>query len=129
LVIIPDFPGPPRFPFLPNLGYIREMLANITTSLKRAPWRLLVGVLCISLVMLGGVLSATHTHEHGEVSHQDCGLCVTAHMAIQVAVSVTTVQVSQVFARVEAFRPVAAHDFTPQFALFSRPPPADSDRA
>lgn len=86
-------------------------------------------MLCIALLAVGGVVSATHSHAHEDVSHQDCGLCVTAHMAIQIAVSVTTVQVSQVFTRVEAYRPATAHDFTPQFALFSRPPPADSDRS
>lgn len=105
------------------------MLAQDTTSRKRAPWPLLLGVLCISLLMVGGVVSATHSHAHEDVSHQDCGLCVTAHMAIQVAVSVTTVQVTEVFTRVEAYRPVAAHEFTPQFALFSRPPPADANRS
>jgi hypothetical protein len=95
----------------------------------RSPWRVLLGVLCISLVMLGGVLYATHSHSHSDVAHQDCGLCVTAHMAVQVAVSVTHVFVSEVFTRVEASRPIASHDFIPQFALFSRPPPADLNRA
>jgi hypothetical protein len=79
--------------------------------------------------MLGGVLSATHTHSQGEISHQDCGLCVSAHMAIQVAVSVTQVFVSQVFTRIEAASPIARPQFIPQFALFSRPPPACLDRS
>jgi hypothetical protein len=103
------------------------MLAKFTTS--RSPWRILLGALCISLVMLGGLLSATHSHTGSEVSHQDCGLCVTAHMAVQVAVSVTHVFVSEVFARAEVSQPLASHDFTPQFALFSRPPPADLNRS
>jgi hypothetical protein len=85
----------------------------------------LLGVLCISLLVLGGVVSAAHTHTGAELLHQDCGICVTAHMAIQVAVSVTHVCVSQVCTRVEDSSPVAGHQFTPQFALFSRPPPAD----
>lgn len=84
----------------------------------------LLAVLCISLLMLGGIVSATHSHSQNEVCHQDCGLCVTAHMAIQVAVTVTQVCVAQVFTRVEASHPVVTHDFAPQFALFSRPPPA-----
>jgi hypothetical protein len=79
--------------------------------------------------MLGGVVSATHTHSQGDVTHQDCGLCVTAHMAVQVAVTVTQVVTAQVFTRVEASRPVAQLQFIPQFALFSRPPPAHSDRS
>jgi hypothetical protein len=85
--------------------------------------------LCLMLVMVGGVVAATHTHSQGEITHQDCGLCVTAHMAVQVAVTVTHVFVSQVFTRIEASCPVARPQFTPQFALFSRPPPAGLDRS
>ncbi|MDR3749049.1 MAG: hypothetical protein P4M04_12995 [Acidobacteriota bacterium] len=81
------------------------------------------------LIMVGGVVAATHTHSQREITHQDCGLCVTAHMAVQVAVTVTQVCVAQVFTRVEASRPVASHDFIPQFALFSRPPPAGLNRS
>jgi hypothetical protein len=95
----------------------------------RGRWRVLLAVLCISLVMLGGVLAATHTHTHSDVSHQDCGLCVTAHMAIQVAVSVTHVFVFEAFDRIEVARRLSAHSSTPQFALFSRPPPADLNRS
>jgi len=100
------------------------MLGKITTSPRQSSWRILLAVLCIALIMVGGVVSATHTHSQREISYQDCGLCVTAHMAVQVAVAVTQVCVAQVFTRVEALRPGASHDFIPQFALFSRPPPA-----
>jgi hypothetical protein len=113
-----------HFPFFSNLRYIREMTGKTTLSRPRSPWRILLGVLCIALIMVGGVVAATHTHSQREISHQDCGLCVTAHMAVQIAVTVTQVCVAQVFTRVEASHPVASHDFTPQFALFSRPPPA-----
>jgi quinol-cytochrome oxidoreductase complex cytochrome b subunit len=114
-----------HFPFLANLRYIQGMLGKYTTSLRRTPWRIFLGVLCIALIMVGGVVSATHTHSQRETSHQDCGLCVTAHMAVQIAVTVTQVCVAhQVFTRVEASNPVARPQFAPQFALFSRPPPA-----
>ena len=105
------------------------MLGRYPTSQMRSPWRIILGVLCITLLMLSGVVSAAHSHPDGEVSHPDCGLCVTAHMAIQVAVTVTQVCVAQVFTRVEASSPIASHQFTPQFSLFSRPPPADSNRS
>ena len=105
------------------------MVGKYTKSHPRSPWTILLGVLCIALIMVGGVITATHNHSHGEATHQDCGLCVTAHMAVQVAVTVTQVCVAQVFTRVEASNPVASHQFTPQFALFSRPPPADSNRS
>jgi hypothetical protein len=100
------------------------MLGKIAPSRRRSSWRIVLGVVCIALIMLGGLVSATHTHSQREITHQDCGLCVTAHMAIQVAVTVTQVCVAQVFTRVEASRPIVVHDFNPQFALFSRPPPA-----
>jgi hypothetical protein len=95
----------------------------------RSPGRVLLGVFCIALIMLGGVVSATHTHSQQEISHQDCGLCVTAHMAVQVAVTVTQVCVMQVFTRVEVSRPVARAQYIPQFALFSRPPPSGLNRS
>lgn len=113
-----------HFPYFPYPCYIFGMLGKYTTSHMRSPWRIFLGVLCIALVMLGGVVTATHSHSHGEVSHQDCGLCVTAHMAIQIAVTVTQVCIAQVFTRVEASSPIALLQFAPQFALFSRPPPA-----
>jgi len=116
-----------HFPSLPSSCYILGMLGKYTTSQMRSPWRILLGVLCIALVMLSGVAAATHSHSHGEVSHQDCGLCVTAHMAIQIAVTVTQVCVVQVFTRVEASSPIASLQLAPQFALFSRPPPADAN--
>jgi hypothetical protein len=105
------------------------MLGKYATSQMRSPWRVLLGVLCIALIVVGGIVAVTHTHSQREISHQDCSLCVTAHMAVQVAVTVTQVCVAQVFTRVEASRPVASHDFIPQFALFSRPPPAGLNRA
>jgi hypothetical protein len=100
-----------------------------TTLRVRTALRPLLAVLCISLLMVGGIVAATHSHSQGEASHQDCGLCVTAHMAVQVAVTVTQVCIAQVFTRVEASCPVASHQFIPQSSLFSRPPPADLNRS
>jgi hypothetical protein len=79
--------------------------------------------------MVGGLVAATHTHSQQEPTHQDCSLCVTAHMAVQVAVTVTQVCVAQVFTRIETSLPVASRNFIPQFALFSRPPPAGLNRS
>lgn len=100
-----------------------------TSSRTRTALRVLLGVLCISLLMVGSVVAAAHSHTDGEVPHPNCGLCVTAHMAVQVAVTVTQVCVAQVFTRVEASTPVASFQFTPQFALFSRPPPSGLNRS
>src|ERR1039457_342768 len=76
-----------HFPFFSNLRYIHGMLGKYATSQMRSPWRVLLGVLCIALIMVGGIVAVTHTHSQREISHQDCGLCVTAHMAVQVAVT------------------------------------------
>jgi len=115
------------FPYFPDSCYILGMLGKYTTSHMRTPWKVLLGVVCIALVMLGGVISATHVHSPREITHQECGLCVTAHMAVQITVSVTHVCVIHIFTNVEASRPVTRTQFIPQFALFSRPPPAVAD--
>ncbi len=86
-------------------------------------------MLCLALVMVGGMISAVHNHAQDNLSHQDCGLCVTAHMAVQVAVAVTPVCVARVYTRYETASPLPSHQFTPEFALFSRPPPADLTRS
>jgi len=112
------------FLFFQILRYILGMMGKYTTSQLRSPWRVLLGVLCISLIMVAGVVAAAHTHSQHEITHSDCSLCVTAHVAVQIAVTVTPICIAQVFTRVEASSPVARAQFIPQYALFSRPPPA-----
>jgi hypothetical protein len=103
------------------------MLSSFTQPRLRSPWTVFLGILCISLLLVGGLVSAAHNHVAATASHQDCGLCVSAHMAIQVAASVTQVLVCGVFTSVETVSPLPRRQFLPQFALFSRPPPADSN--
>lgn len=110
-----------------QLRYSDEMLSSSTQPRLRSPWKVFLGFLCISLLLVGGFVSATHNHVADTSSHQDCGLCVSAHMAIQVATSVTQIFVCGVFTRVESANPLPRRQFLPQFALFSRPPPADSN--
>jgi hypothetical protein len=105
------------------------MLRKYTPSHLRASWRPLLGALCIALVMLGSILSAAHVHAHGDVEHPECGLCATAHMAVQVTAPAPQIVTVQVYTEVETPAPVARPQFIPQFALFSRPPPADSNRS
>ena len=104
------------------------MLGISPNSRARTSWKALLSILCISVLLLGGVASVSHTHTQGEL-HQDCGLCVAAHMAVDVTVTVTQIATAQVFTRFEAASPVVRPQFTPQFALFSRPPPAGLDRS
>lgn len=83
----------------------------------------LLGIACIALVLLTGILQVTHTHANGQIDH-DCSLCVTAHHAVQIAVSVTLVVTSRPIAhRVqETFAPAPRQRFV--LKLANRPPPA-----
>jgi hypothetical protein len=116
---------------LPNLlrtRYSCAMLSKYATPQVRTPWRLLLGVLCISLILVVGTLSVTHTHADGKV-HSECSLCITAHLAVHVSAPPPQIFLSQVFTEFEAARPVARPQSAPLFALFSRPPPADANRS
>jgi hypothetical protein len=104
------------------------MLRKLTTSHMRQPWRLLLGVLCVSLILLFGTLSVTHSHVDGKV-HSDCSLCVTAHATVHTSTPPPQIFIVQVFTELEAARSVARPQSAPQFALFSRPPPADANRS
>jgi hypothetical protein len=94
---------------------------------QRSPLRLLLGVLCIGLVLLGAMLSTTHTHAQGSALHGDCSLCVVAHSGVQISVVVAQLPVTQVFVTVDfAFPSDAPAKELPRSALFTRPPPADA---
>ncbi len=42
-------------------------------------------LLCIALVVAVGTIQAVHVHPQDDLAHSDCALCVTAHLAVQVA--------------------------------------------
>ena len=112
-----------------NPRYSRSMFRQIPTFRTSSPWRLLLGVLCIALVLLNGTLSVTHSHPDG-VPHTDCGLCTTAHLIVQAGKAVTQVTVALVFIRRALVAiPSSIPDTVSDFALFTRPPPVDSSLA
>jgi hypothetical protein len=88
--------------------------------------RLLLGILCIGLVILGSTLSVAHTHNLGDVRHADCALCVTAHVVIQPAAVYVAVDVAQVFTPVHVPLSLAPSQDISPFALFTRPPPLNA---
>ena len=97
------------------------------TPKTRSPWRLLLGVLCIGLVLLGAIASTVHTHAQGSALHADCTLCVVAHSGVQISAVVAQLPVTQVFVTVDfAFPSDAPAKELPRSALFTRPPPANS---
>ncbi len=88
-------------------------------------WRLLVGLLCVALLILAGTLSVAHGHEDG-INHADCGLCATAHVSVQMAVSPDLLFVAQVRERFEPRTLEVPPKPLYRFSLFTRPPPADA---
>ena len=88
----------------------------------RRPWKVLLALLCIVLVIATATVELTHTHADGE--HADCALCVAAHIVPQIAIAPALIIV---FARIAAValaaRALALAKAT-IFALFTRPPPA-----
>jgi hypothetical protein len=88
----------------------------------------LLGVVCIALVFMTGLVQVVHSHTSGQPNH-DCSLCISAHQVIQV-VSLVTLALSIVPVVAVAAKP-ARHLPTPVFffKLACRPPPADSASA
>jgi hypothetical protein len=93
----------------------------------QSAWRLLLALLCISLVIACGTIQVVHVHSQGDISHADCPLCATAHVGVQVVEPPPAVlHVAPVVSVVEALvLPTPTQDFF-TFALFTRPPPVDS---
>jgi hypothetical protein len=92
----------------------------------RGAWRLLLCLLCISLVVACGTIQVVHVHPQGDISHSDCALCATAHVSVQLAETpVTLHHVAPVIAAVEVFAAPAPTQTVSTFALFTRPPPVD----
>jgi hypothetical protein len=91
----------------------------------RSSWITLIGIACVALVLMIGMVQAVHSHPSGH-SDPDCALCVTAHQAVQV-VALITFDVSSLpvvhVAPEPALRLPRRAFF---FRLDCRPPPAES---
>ena len=93
----------------------------------RVPWRLVLSLVCISLVIACGTIQLVHVHPQGNISHTDCALCATAHVTVQLGETpVTLHHVVPVISAIEAFASPAAAQVLSTFALFTRPPPFDA---
>ena len=88
-------------------------------------WLSLLGIVCVALVLMTGILQVTHSHPSGQPDH-DCSLCVTAHHVAQAVVVVTMALSSRPVARFvpETFTPVPRQRFV--LKLANRPPPVPS---
>ncbi len=70
-----------------------------------SPWKLILALLCISLVIACGTIQAVHVHPNGDISRADCPLCATAHVAIQIVESPATSHVAPVVAIIDPTLP------------------------
>lgn len=84
----------------------------------------LVGIVCVALLLVSGVVQATHFHENGQIDH-DCSLCISAHNAIQIvfAVSLVLLSLRVVHGVAERFAPIPRQRFV--LKLANRPPPEE----
>ncbi|WP_183812855.1 hypothetical protein [Tunturibacter empetritectus] len=89
-------------------------------------WRIFLTLLCVLLVLTTGTIQAVHSHPVGDISHTDCALCITAHVAVEVAEPPVALVVASVVSAVEVFDPSTRMKTFFTFALFTRPPPVDS---
>jgi hypothetical protein len=90
----------------------------------QSSWRLVLALLCISLVVACGAIQVVHAHPQGNIAHSDCALCATAHVSVQVVdAPVNLHHVAPVISVVEAFVASTPAQTVSTFALFTRPPP------
>jgi len=89
---------------------------------RRLSWVSILGILCIALILLTGIVHVAHFHAQG-IKDPDCALCVTAHQAVQVAAVVVVILRSQpVVQRIaERVEPAPRQRFV--LKLANRPPP------
>jgi len=82
-------------------------------------------LLCIALLLFAVTIQVVHTHPDGTF-HRGCSLCVAAHAAIAIIVSVALILLLQGAVRLFAQRQRTTSCFLIAFAFFIRPPPASA---
>jgi len=98
------------------------MRFNRPSAPGRSPWRIILALLCVVLVVASATVELTHSHADGE--HAGCALCATAHVVVQTA-PIAALLVVFAFASAVVRPASALHGTRPSvFALFTRPPPA-----
>jgi hypothetical protein len=109
------------------LRYIRFIVFSLRLRPNaQGSWRIFLTLLCVLLVLATGTIQAVHSHPVGDISHADCALCITAHVAVEVAQPPAAIVVSSVVSAVEVFYPSPRTKTFFTFALYTRPPPVDS---
>ncbi len=89
-----------------------------------APWRILLALLCVLLVVVLGTVQVAHTHADGAANHADCALCAAAHVSVHPIHAPSPAPTISVVAVVESLPQSILPRILSTFALFTRPPPA-----
>jgi hypothetical protein len=96
---------------------------KVRSARAEPPWRILLALLCVLLVIVLGSVQVAHSHADGNETHADCALCATAHISVHPVHAPAPAPTTSVVAVVEAL----PHSTLPRtlsiFALFTRPPP------
>lgn len=98
----------------------------LVTRMDHKSWvpRAAVAVVCALLVVLAGALQVAHIHPVQAVSHADCSLCVVAHVTLDAGQQPMHPAPSAVATAVEMLSLESDPTASSEFALFTRPPPA-----
>jgi hypothetical protein len=107
-----------------NATVVKIGAKSLTEGRRGSTARLLFGIVCVLLVLLGGTLAAVHSHSGLDTSHPDCALCATAHVVAQVVAAPALPAVAMLVESLPHLAPLSAARALAIFALFTRPPPS-----
>ena len=87
------------------------------------PWRILLALACVLLVVVSGTVQVAHTHADGADSHADCSLCAASHVTVHLVQTPAPAPAVTIVAVLEALPQPFVPSVLSTFALFTRPPP------
>lgn len=87
------------------------------------PWRILLALVCVLLVVVAGTVQVAHTHADGADTHANCSLCAAAHITVHLVQTPAPAAAASVVAVLVSLPPVVLPGALSTFALFTRPPP------
>jgi hypothetical protein len=106
-------------------GYSRSSSMRFVFSRPRLRWASVLGIVCIALVLMSGMVQAAHFHAQGGADH-DCALCVAAHHVANATTLITLDFSSLPVAPLTAASTLVMPRRAVFFRFFSRPPPSGS---
>jgi hypothetical protein len=96
---------------------------KLSSARAEAPWRILLALLCVLLVVVLGSVQVAHIHSDG-ADHADCALCAAAHITVHPVHAPAPAPTTSVVAAVGSLSRSVLPSTLSIFALFTRPPPA-----